>query len=238
MNYSNYRFTLDIQSDLSQVSLPVRLGDTGRRLYINLTDGGNPYTISNGSRAVFFGSKADNNPILNNCIIEGNTTIRYDFTEQTANCAGIVDCEIRLYGPNGRLVTSPRFIMVVDERVIYGEEIPSSSSETTTLDDVLASEAQRKDAEAKRQESCATAVADANIAIENANTAAEIANNAAENANAVAELVAEQLESGMLNGADGKDGMDGEDYILTSADKTEIANIVLDSLPTWTGGSY
>jgi hypothetical protein len=33
-------------------------------------------------------------------------------------------------------------------------------------------------------------------------------------------------------------GKDGQDYVLTSADKTEIANAVLDALPTWNGGAY
>ena len=37
---------------------------------------------------------------------------------------------------------------------------------------------------------------------------------------------------------DGNDGQDGSDYVLTNQDKTDIANIVIGMLPTWTGGSY
>lgn len=245
MNYSNYRFTLDIQSNLSQVSLPVRLGDTGRRLYINLTNFGNPYTISDGSRAVFSGKKADGKHLLNDCIIEDNYTIRYDFTEQTANVAGITDCEIRLYGPNGRLVTSPRFIMVVDERVVYNEDISLSENETTTIDNIIIFETQRQEAEARRVE----AESARQVASEEA---ISIANTAAENANAVADTLTEKLEAGefkgepgedgytpikgvdYFDGVDGKDGAngkDGKDYVLTSADKTEIANLVLAEFP-------
>ena len=33
-------------------------------------------------------------------------------------------------------------------------------------------------------------------------------------------------------------GPPGDNYILTSADKQEIASIVLAELPTWQGGSY
>lgn len=43
------------------------------------------------------------------------------------------------------------------------------------------------------------------------------------------------------DGKDGKDGVDGkngENYILTESDKQEIADIVINTLPTWTGGSY
>ena len=46
MNSSIYRFTLDMHSAQSQVSIPVMLGDTGRTLRINLSDGSNPYVIA------------------------------------------------------------------------------------------------------------------------------------------------------------------------------------------------
>ena len=34
------------------------------------------------------------------------------------------------------------------------------------------------------------------------------------------------------------EGADGDDYVLTSQDKTDIAAIVLQALPTWNGGAY
>ena len=158
MNFSNYRFTLDIQSNQSQISLPVLLGDTSRRLYINLTDSGNPYLIEDGCRAVFAARKPDGNTLFNDCPIEDNTRIRYDFTANTASAVGTVECELRLYGPTGRLITTPRFIMVVDERVIYDDDIIFSDSEKTTIDAMLLSETERvanekdrEQAEAERQ---------------------------------------------------------------------------------------
>lgn len=147
MNYSNYRFTLDMQSNISQVSLPVRLLDTSRKLYISLTDGGSPYTIADGCRAVFYARKADGKTIMNDCIIEKNTTIRYDLTQQTTTCAGIVDCEVRLYGADGNLITSPRFILVVDERVVYDDDFPLSESEKSAFDNIVSSELGRVNAE-------------------------------------------------------------------------------------------
>ncbi len=150
MNFSKYRFNLDMQSHISQVSLPVRHLDTGRKLFIGLTDGGNPYIIENGCRAVFYGMKADGNPIMNDCIIEKNTTIRYDLTEQTTACEGIVDCEIRLYSAEGYLITSPKFIMVVDSRVVHDEDFPLSESEQTILDNIILSETARAAAEDER----------------------------------------------------------------------------------------
>ena len=40
------------------------------------------------------------------------------------------------------------------------------------------------------------------------------------------------------DGQDGQDGQDGSDYVLTAQDKSDIAQLVLAQLPTWTGGSY
>ena len=41
-----------------------------------------------------------------------------------------------------------------------------------------------------------------------------------------------------IKGVDYFDGKDGQDYVLTSADKTEIANTVLNALETAEGGLY
>lgn len=150
MNTSYYRFTLNLQSNVSQVSLPVRQYDTGRGLCISFADGGSPYVIADGCRAVFYARKADGNPLMNDCMIVGNAVVRYDFTEQTVSCAGIVECEIRIYGAGGKLIASPRFILVVDERVVYDDDVVLSTSQTNALDGIMLAEAERVAAEEKR----------------------------------------------------------------------------------------
>ena len=50
------------------------------------------------------------------------------------------------------------------------------------------------------------------------------------------EAVANAFEQAKQNG-DFK-GEPGDDYTLTKEDKDYIANIVLEELPKWTGGSY
>ena len=42
----------------------------------------------------------------------------------------------------------------------------------------------------------------------------------------------------IMDGVQGPQGPAGSDYILTNQDKQDIADIVIASLPTWTGGSY
>lgn len=151
MNYSDYRFTLDIaNTHQAQVSVPATYGDSARRLYIGLTEGRKPYTITNGCRAVFAAKKPDGKKILNDCIIEANKTIVYEFNQNTASAEGVVDCEIRLYGTDGKLITSPQFIIVVDKRVVRDEEIMLSENEYTAIDNMLIAETIRAGAEAER----------------------------------------------------------------------------------------
>lgn len=183
MNYSTFRFTLDIQSDISQVSLPVKLNDTGRQLLIGLTDGGNPYHISEGSMALFSYKKNEPNQDgvyesgLFDCIIEDNYhTIRFDLLPDVTSVAGVVDCEIWLYGPNGRQLASPRFIIVVDERVMASKNYPMSDENLSLIESVIVSEARRVEAETKRveaeiarEEASSEAVRKAEDATRNAN---------------------------------------------------------------------
>ena len=176
-NLSTYKFTLDYHSHKSQVSLPVMVGDTKSRLHILLTDGGVPYFIEDGCRAVFVATKPSGATLANDCIIEDNSIIRYDFTEQTANEKGVIKCEIRLYDIEGRTLTTPRFIMVVDPRVVYDSNV-ISKSESTVLDRIIVSEEERVKAEEAREERVDSKIAevDAELAVwENSREAAELA---------------------------------------------------------------
>lgn len=211
MNYSTYRFTLDIQSDISQVSLPVKLNDTGRRLLIGLTDGGNPYHISEGSLAVFSYSKKEPNADgtyesgIFDCIIEDNyNTVRFDLLPEVTSVAGVVDCEIWLYGANGRQLTSPRFILVVDERVMSASDYPLPEDKLSVLDSILVSEAGRAEAEAKRveaetarEEACQELIGNTEAycreAIDNANSAVRSAGQAVDSANSAVNRLNDKL---------------------------------------------
>lgn len=118
MNYSKFRITLDIHKHQSQVSIPVMYGDTAVQLLVTLSDGGTPYVIGKSCWAQFVANKPDiSAPLLRKCIIENGTTIRLDFDDGIADVAGVYDCEIRLYGAEGK-ITSPCFTMVVDPRVV------------------------------------------------------------------------------------------------------------------------
>ena len=148
MNYSKFSITLDVHSTLSQVSIPVPQNDTARRLYVSLTDGGKPFYIEEGCRAVLAASKSDGKYIVNDCIIERNQTIRYDFTEQTTAAIGKMDCTMKLYDSNNELLTSPRFTIIVYESTV--QEVILSENEHTAVDKMFLDEQARAAAEAGR----------------------------------------------------------------------------------------
>ena len=172
MNYSDYRFTLDVQIHQAQVSVPVSLNDTARRLCIGLTDGRKPYTIEDGCIASFVAKKPDGNKLHNSCVIERNTII-YEFTPQTTNVEGVVNCEIRLH-KDGVLLVSPQFIIVVDKQVVRDDEIVFSENEYTSITQLIHAEAERQNKfennETARQEAFIAAEAKRQNEFENGET--------------------------------------------------------------------
>ena len=120
MKDSHYRISLDIHSTQSQVSLPVKQGDTSRKVFISLCEGGKPYHIEADCFAVFSAKKPDGKVIENNCVIADNV-IEYSITEQTSSARGIHNCEIKLYSTNYGLITSPSFSIIVDGRAVSEE---------------------------------------------------------------------------------------------------------------------
>ena len=161
MNYSIFRFTLNMHNHRSQAMVKVFQGDTAVKLIITLTDGGNVYKIREGNVATLTGTKADGSKITHSCTITDNTII-YLFDEETADTAGLVTCEITLYDENGGVITAPKFTIDVDEKEVSGSD-PISEYSATAIATVMgaaakefereASEEARKANEDNRQES-------------------------------------------------------------------------------------
>ena len=108
--------------------------DSKRRLCINLVEKGRPYEISEECYAVFAAKKPDGKFIYNNCVIENNKII-YEITEQTTIAVGEMPCEIKLYGADDALISSPRFKIIVNKPVFDDEDENEieSSNEVTAL---------------------------------------------------------------------------------------------------------
>ena len=129
MKYTEHKFTLDVNQTASQVRISVKKGDTARRLLIHLTESGYPYHLSDECYAVLAAQKPDGNVIFNNCTIE-DCVIGYDFTAQTVAAAGIVNCDVIVYGAKGVQLTSASFDIVVEDSNYSAVE---STSETGAL---------------------------------------------------------------------------------------------------------
>lgn len=133
MNYAYYRVSLDVQDISAQVSLPVRRWDTGRGLMVTLTENGVPYEIAEGCSAEFVCVRPNGSVLKNPCEIDGNG-ILYNFTQLTTSLTGTMECEIRLTGADGELLTSPRFLMVIYATIYdYGDATESEVTNANTV---------------------------------------------------------------------------------------------------------
>ena len=152
MNQSVYRFTLDMHSAQSQISIPVMLGDTSRNLRIKLTDGGVPYYIADGCLAKLSIKRPTETHLEEFCAIENNTVIVYKFeqNENTAIVEGIHECDITVYGSDGGRITAPRFSMVVHEKALNAYDLELKDEDRTAIDAILEVEANRQSMEAGR----------------------------------------------------------------------------------------
>lgn len=150
MNSSYYRFSLEMQSVQSQVSIPASLYDTARSLYINFTDGGKPYSIATGCLAKLSITRPSGSKLHEFCAIEGHTTVIYSFSQNKRTVAeeGIHECEVTLYGSNGEQITSPRFTMIVSERVVNMDDDNGLDEESIGIvDEIVRQEMERQAAE-------------------------------------------------------------------------------------------
>lgn len=153
MIYSKHRFTLEMQAAHSQIAIPVTVGDTGKIFYINLTDGGEPYKITDGSLAVLTIHRPTGTYLQAFCPIKNNSTIVYDFlqNENTATVEGIHNCELTLYGPTSEgVISTSWFTMVVTPRVIGSDDLILTDEIRTAIDAMLAEEATRQSNEEAR----------------------------------------------------------------------------------------
>lgn len=140
MNKSTYHIALEIDRHVSQGSMSVRRGESGRELVLALLSGGKPYDPGEGAYAVLAAKKPDGTTLFNGCLLK-NGRIHYVLTPQTTSAPGRAECEARIYDATGELIVSPKFALVIYETAIEDEEV-SSSSEATALT-ALVSEAQR-----------------------------------------------------------------------------------------------
>ena len=220
MNLSVYRMTLDIRDMDSQLSFSVKQNDTMRRLIISLTDHCKPYTIPEGCYAVFTIKTSQKTVVSEGCQIKDNKII-YDISGVATATVGVSECDIALFGAERETLATPHITMNVFASVLseYVDEV-IKSPEFDTLTALIGQ--------------ANNAIVQCTAAVSGANTSAENANKAAEDANDLVSKINEKLELGEFVGVKGDKG---DDYILTSEDRTEIARLVISLIPYYDGES-
>ena len=126
MEYSTHRITLDVAGQGVQASMALRHGESGHRLEIGLTDEGVIYSVSEDCYAMLAAEKSDGTQVFDSCTVENNILL-YELGEQITACPGKTDCEVRLYGENGRLLIAPKFSIYVEDAVLDEDRVMSSS---------------------------------------------------------------------------------------------------------------
>lgn len=172
MNKVIHKLILDMKSVIVQQTIDIQRYDTGRKFEITLSDNGAVYQIGDGCIAVFTATKPDGTVLYNHCDVVDNTIV-FDLLKnpQVAAAEGEVRCEIRLYGADGSLITSPCFDIVVD-KTVYTDNIIESSSEFTALTQAIVANINAtkaaNDAVEKAQLDIAEAVSNAESTVANA----------------------------------------------------------------------
>ena len=142
-----------MQVEHSQIAIPVSVGDTGKVFLINISDGGVPFKIPDGSLAMLTIHRPTGTHLQAFCPIESDSTIVYDFMQNknTAVVEGIHDCELTLYGNvSGSAVSTAWFTMIVSERVVNDDDLNITDEDRSAVDAMIAAEASRQSAEIAR----------------------------------------------------------------------------------------
>lgn len=132
-----HRFTLDMHDTQSQISIPVYCGDSGRKLFITLSEGGKPYEIGEGCCAYINARTPANTTQSLMCNI-ANNTIEFDFSENNdavnmIAVVGLTHCDVTLFDADGYIVTAPRFTFVVVDQISNPRNVELSSGDVSLL---------------------------------------------------------------------------------------------------------
>lgn len=194
---SKHRFTLEIQAAHSQIAIPCMVGDTGKTLYISLTDGGKPYTVPENTLAMLTIHRPTGTFLQAFCPIINRTTVMYDFLQNinTAAVSGIHDCELTLYGATtGSVLSTSWFTLVVNEKVVDSDSINITDVSQNAVDAMILAEASRQ----ANEESRVNAEA-ARVAAEEARVIAERARESASAESGTAASMAIQMADEAVN---------------------------------------
>lgn len=117
MQVSRYRISLDIHDAASQACIVVKKGDTGRRIYAALTENGMPFSLDPDCTVKFTAAGPDGSCLTSDACTLSGSVIAYSLTAADTAATGRRECEFKIYQGDTLLLTTPLFILDVDDTV-------------------------------------------------------------------------------------------------------------------------
>lgn len=211
--------TIDLITPNPLPVLNAKQGDTARGALITLT-AGSALTLTDETVRVFI-NKPDSHIVYADCEIE-NGKVKAAYSYQMVAAAGKAELEIEIDDGSRRLSTPIAILQVMPSNI--SEDAIESTDEMSALKKVIVAADSATNA--------------ASAAANNANEAAENVKDGVSPTISVSDITGgHRLTITDANGAktvdvmDGAKGDDGEDYVLTAADKAEIAETVKEKVP-------
>lgn len=150
-NISVTRFSLDVRSPRSQVTLHTTKHDTARTWKISLYDGGKPIDLK-GLTPYISIVRPDGTDFQGFCYVENDSEAVYRFSEypDTTAVAGEHSCQLTL-NKDELEVTFAEFYMVVSERILDSDEISVPTADKNIVQIAAANERARIENENTRK---------------------------------------------------------------------------------------
>lgn len=138
MKYVVSRVTLDLGATSSPLTLTAKQGDSVREIIVGFTNNGSVYPLEDSCTVVFTAEKPSGAKIFNECTLDGNNA-RYKFTAQTVSEIGAMKCEFKIFDDMNKppKLTSPRFMINVEEPVFNDGDVPESSYEFNAISEIV-----------------------------------------------------------------------------------------------------
>lgn len=127
-------YTLNIKKAGNQLCIEgLHRGDTGMREFsFSFVSGTDPFVIPEGAMATLFARLPDGCTVFTNCVICGNKVtlplLAGAEAPSLTSLAGMVECELRLTGADGSVLTSPAFSILVEDILQDDGAIEAESS--------------------------------------------------------------------------------------------------------------
>ena len=262
-----HRLSLDMSSQAVQATITLAQYDTAtHRLIVSLRNEAEVVELPPGSYAVAVQNPDAGVDVLDSVTVYGPDSVYpncivYDVGLAVTAKEGYHESQflISYVDEDGvtRSLSSPRIAFVIKPDIMVSSDVEGTAYYGAVVKAQTAAETAQAKAEAAQiaAETAQGEAEAAQIAAETAQGKAEAAQAAAEAVGVVEsvtiqedgkltfifedgrEITTEQSVKGEP-GDPGKDGENGADYVLTEADKTEIADMVLASLPVAEGASF